>query len=175
MQEQPRQAPGGRRPFGAAISDEQPPSRFGPLGAPLLPGGETLIAPVVARIASDAVHDKLEPTRIRFEALSQRTRAAVLIGAGALVTAVMWALALAGVLEQVAPRARGLLLIPLVVGPTVLAYGVMALLAPTTAPPPADDRFGGVLAEARAQMLWKMRLGAVAVGLVHLALFNAAT
>jgi hypothetical protein len=168
----------GRRPFAGPISDEAPPSALGPLGGPNIPVmGTEAIAPEVAKRAAGAVLDKLEPTRIRVESLGRRTQGMLLLGAGAMITIAVWVIALAtpDVLLAIPSRARAFFFVPQVIGPALAAYGVFVMLEPPPPLTPDDHRFGGVLVEAQAERRWKMRLGAIAVGLVHLFVFGQVT
>lgn len=164
-----------RRPFAGPISDEVPPSPLGPLGGQNLPAlGTEVAAPEVAKRAANAVLDRLEPTRIRVEALGRRTQALLLVAAGGVITIAVWVIALAtpDVLLAIPPELRKFFLIPQVIGPALAAYGVLLLLAPAPTVTPQDHRFGGVLVEAQAEARWRMRLGAIAVGLVHMFVFG---
>lgn len=100
---------------------------------------------------------------------SPRVQAWILVGGGMLLTALSWLLVL--LRPPLVPAARGqlqnLTLFLLVVGPTLLVYGLLRLVVRPIPAPPPGSQFGGVLIEAEAEQRWKHRLLALAVGAVH--------
>jgi hypothetical protein len=86
-----------------------------------------------------------------------------------LLTALAWAM-LPYVPMLVAIKPKALMYLgfsPLALGPALLAYGGLRMLAGQPPPPPVGSKFGGVLAEAEAEERWKHRLSAIAFTIVH--------
>jgi len=126
--------------------------------------------------AKDVVLQRAEPLRVRYLGMTSREQGLVLVGAGALVTASLWALVLLApelqaTLTQLA-WARLIRTALVVASPATLIYGVLRLTIPEVEAPPEGARFGGVLTEARDAGRWKMQLVAIIAGLVHLVVFS---
>jgi hypothetical protein len=125
--------------------------------------------------AKDAVLKRADPLRVRYLGMTSREQGLVLVGAGAIVTVSLWALALFAPQLQRALAEYGWVVIArtalVVGGPATFVYGALRLTIPEVEAPPAGARFGGVLTEARDAGRWKMQLVAIAVGLVHFVVF----
>jgi hypothetical protein len=155
------------RPFSRPLQAEKKPG--------ILEGGLDPTDRAIDK-AKDAVLQRAEPLRVRYLGMTSREQGIVLVGVGALVTAMLWALVLfAPELQDSLTRFDWAVLVRtalVVASPATLVYGALRLTIPEVQAPPEGARFGGVLTEARDAGRWKMQLVAIMVGIVHFAVFS---
>lgn len=126
--------------------------------------------------AKDVVLQRAEPLRVRYLGMTSREQGFLLVGAGAVVTALLWGLVLfAPALHDSLTQFDWAVLVRtalVIASPATLVYGVLRLTIPEVQAPPEGARFGGVLTEARDAGRWKMQLVSIMVGIVHFAIFT---